>query len=186
MENYGNPEIRGHVLRADHSKVCEYYDRCSTLYHPVLLSHVIYSLLRRKRVADAADAAHTLSGNPDIMSSVYVDVMHRGLIASMSGDYETAVKHFESALLVFDDDYLPYVAIADALMGMSKYQDAASYIQKAQDLEPGSFDAWFKGYRVMLKLGKLDIANEFLAKALIIRPNHMDVQLSSGYAPLTA
>lgn len=171
MTEGGNLGISGLVLRADHGGVCEHYDRCGLPDDPVLVLRTAYSLLKRKRAVDASDAVLTLCGNTDIMSTVYVNYVYEGILALGSEDWPSAVKSLDMALRVTDTDYLPYVAMAEAFTGMNMPQEAESYLRKAQELEPNSFEAWFRGLFVMLKLRKIGDANACLREARRIRPD---------------
>ena len=137
----------------------------------------IIDALRRKAVAEALEAAHTLvTAQPSDADA------HRWLAAALqqNGESQAALASIDEAIVLVPERADLHVARAGLLVGASKHEEAQSALAQASGLDPNQFDAYAMQAQLALGRGDLDEASRFSRLAARVAPEHPQLAAIDG------
>jgi len=88
------------------------------------------------------------------------------------GEYNTAIKYYEKALISDPDDADTWALKAYCYFCLKKYEIAIECFEKALDINPDLDDSWYRKGFCYEELGKYDVALKCYEKALEINPGN--------------
>ena len=101
-----------------------------------------------------------------------------GLCYQAQGDVETATRYFLSAIKLVETDHpeydSPYANLANLLLDNGDARNAYAAASKAADRNPYSWRNFFLGGKALSRLGKNELAANWLERAVSLDPNEPD------------
>lgn len=133
----------------------------------------IEQLLKEPEPAPGAEFKQQIDTTP---------LVEQGKDLIKKGDYQSALKCFDEALLLNQQDVMALVNKGIALGKLRKVNEEISAYDKAIDLDPDNFLAWYNKGVALGKLDKHSEALEIFKKVLEIQPTDKEAWYNKGIA----
>jgi Flp pilus assembly protein TadD len=103
-----------------------------------------------------------------------------GNVFSEEGEYQEAIRHFETALEIRPDYPKALHNLANAYLELGEFDAALRHFERALELAPESFQVHYNLARALVRLGRLEEAAEHYSRAVELNPGLVPAYRSLG------